>query len=188
MNCNLLVTFIKSFNQSRIKPCLKAKYVFTRKSVASVYAITMQLAWLDLRTRDTNVCVRLVTRENIVKKVRPTMRCIKHIYHPCMCPLYQFKFRSVNFHISSEQLRCKYNTLYPFLIFVSFRYSRPMGYFVSSRVVYRALIICLDIDECSNNTHNCHAKAVFIISRSLTVIDIKRVLRGKDEILWLSSE
>ena len=33
----------------------------------------MQLAWLDLRTRDTNVCIRLVTRENIVKKVRATV-------------------------------------------------------------------------------------------------------------------
>ena len=105
-----------------------------------------------------------------------------------MCPLYQFKFRSVNLHMSFEQLRCKYNTLYPFLVFVSFRYSRPMRYFVSSRVVYRALIICLDIDEGSNNNHNCHAKAVFIISRSLTVIDVKKVLREKDETSWLSSE
>ena len=33
----------------------------------------MQLAWLDLRTRDTNVSIRLVTRENIVKKVRATV-------------------------------------------------------------------------------------------------------------------
>ena len=33
----------------------------------------MQLAWLDLRTRDTNVCIRLVTRENIVEKVRATV-------------------------------------------------------------------------------------------------------------------
>ena len=81
MNCNFLVTFIKSFKQSSIKLCLKAKYVFTRTSVASVCAITMQLAWLDLRTRNTNVRVRLVTRENIVKKVRTTMRCIKHIYY-----------------------------------------------------------------------------------------------------------
>ena len=79
--CNFPVTSIKSLNQYRIKPCLKAKYVFTRTNVASVCAITTQLAWLDLRTRDTNVCIRLVTRENVVKKVRATMRCIKHIYY-----------------------------------------------------------------------------------------------------------
>ena len=41
-----------------------------RTSVASTCATTMELAWLDLRTRDTNVCVHLVTRENSVKKAR----------------------------------------------------------------------------------------------------------------------
>ena len=126
---NFPVTFIKSLNQCSIKPCLKAKYVFTRTSVATVCAITTQLAWLDLRTRDTNVCIRLVTRGNIVKKVRATMRCIKHIYYYMYASVLQpFKFfYTVSLHMSYEHLRFVYNTLYPF---------------VSFRVVYRALIIC----------------------------------------------
>ena len=84
----------------------------------------MQLAWLDLWTRDANVCVRLVTRENIVKKVRATMRCIKHIYYYMDASvLYPFKFRNVSVHMSSEHLRFMYNILYPYLVLVSFRYS-----------------------------------------------------------------
>ena len=48
-----------------------------------------------------------------------------------------------------------------------------MGYFVSSRALTIPIIAM---------------PRLFIISRSLTVIDVKKVLREKDEISWLSSE
>ena len=51
-------------------------FFLARTNVALTCAITMQLAWMDLQTRGTFVCVKLVTQENIAKLVRATNKLL----------------------------------------------------------------------------------------------------------------
>ena len=82
-----------------------------RTSVVSTCATTMQLAWLDLWTRDTSVCVHLVTRETTVKKVRVTLhvRSNNHVnYYNYASLLHPFYHGLVCFHMCSNGLQVIY--------------------------------------------------------------------------------
>lgn len=57
-----------TYNTQRIWNRWQALCIEARRTSAASCATTMQLAWLDLRTRDTSVCVHLVTRENTAKR------------------------------------------------------------------------------------------------------------------------
>ena len=71
----------------------------------------MQLAWLDLRTRDTSVCVHLVTPENTAKKARVILlvRSNNYIgYYNYASLLHPFYPGLVCFDMSSDDIRVIY--------------------------------------------------------------------------------
>ncbi|PFX15364.1 hypothetical protein AWC38_SpisGene20420 [Stylophora pistillata] len=71
----------------------------------------MQLAWLDLRTRDTSVCVHLVTRETTVKKARVILhlRSNHHVsYYNYSSFLHSCYHGLVCLDMSSDDLRVIY--------------------------------------------------------------------------------